>query len=253
MTMEAMQQLSLLHLRELVRDRRYFWFAFGFPFVMYAIFLTIARMMPRTTGEPDFTTIVVPVALFLAVTGSALTMTAGQLAGLRSAGTLRLLGTTPLTRGWLIGTHVLPRIAMLITQSLLLTLLAIAFREVTVSALPGLLAVTLLGWVMFLAIGYLIGGRLRSPEAATNLGTFIQLSSLFLSGLAIPLWMMPATVANILGYLPTTFYANLLQRQVPGGRPTHAVWTELVVVLATTAVATVVAVRTFRWDDGERA
>lgn len=102
-----------------------------------------------------------------------------------------------------------------------------------------------------LAIGYLIGARMVSADAATNVGTLVQLESLFLSGLALPLWLMPHALGTVLSYLPTSFFANLMMLQMPGGRPYHSAWVSTVVVAVTAAVFVVLAIRTFRWDQGE--
>lgn len=247
------RELTKLHARELIRDKRYFWFALFFPFFMLAMFLGLGTAMPKEPGSPDFTKIVIPMAIFLAVTSTALTVTAGPLAGMRSKGILRLLGTTPVGRTRLVLTHLVTRVAMVTVQIAVLMVIALAIGAVEVADIPALFAISLLGMAMFLGIGYLIGGRLKSPDAATNLGTFIQLATLFLSGLAIPLWLLPDRVGDVLGILPTTFFADLLTTQTAGGDPIHAAWLSVLVVLATSAVAIAVAISTFRWDQGEAA
>jgi ABC-2 type transport system permease protein len=248
---QATRELTLLQGRELVRDRRYFYFALLFPFWMLAIFLTIGAVVPKSAGAPDFTQTVIPMALFLAVTGTALTVTAGPLAGLRDKGTLRLLGTTPVGRGRFIAAHMVPRVAMVVCQAVVLLLVALATGAVRVSSLPALFGSCLLGLAMFLSFGYLLGGRLRSPDAASNIGTLVQLGSLFLSGLALPLWLMPDTLATVLSWLPTTLFADLMTRQMSDGKPYHSAWAAMLVVSVTAAVFVVLAVRTFRWEQGD--
>ena len=247
----ATRELTLLHARELVRDKRYFWFALLFPFFMLGMFLGIGSVMPTEEGGPDFTQVVIPMALFLAVTSTALTVTAGPLAAMRSKGTLRLLGTTPIGRTRLVLTHLATRVVMVVVQVTVLLVIALAIGAVEVSALPALFGASLLGLAMFLGLGYLIGGRLSSPDAATNIGTLVQLGTLFLSGLAVPLWLLPETLGTVLSWLPTTFFADLLTSQTSGGEPVHAVWLSVLVVLATASVAIAGAVATFRWDQGD--
>ncbi|RCG30545.1 ABC transporter permease [Sphaerisporangium album] len=251
MTSSATRELTSLHARELVRDRRYFWFALFFPFGMLGIFLGLSMVIPKEAGAPDFKQLVIPMALFLAVTSTSLTVTAGPLAAMRGKGTLRLLGTTPIGRARLVFTHMSVRVVMVACQAVLLLALAVALGAVSVSRLPALFGITLLGLAMFGGLGYIIGGRLSSPDAATNVGTFVQLGALFLSGLTFPLWLMPEPVANVLGLLPTTFFADLMMTQMPAGRAFHPVWLSILVVAATTAVAVLIAVRTFKWDQGE--
>ncbi|MGW5848659.1 ABC transporter permease [Streptomyces sp. NPDC055254] len=245
--------LTLMHARELVRDAKYFYFALFFPFGMLGIFLGLGFTMPKDSGAPDFLQLVFPMAIFLAVTSAALTVTAGPLASLRAKGTLRLLGTTPLGRARLVFTHMIARILMVTVQAAVLLVLGVALGKVEPSSLPALFGITLLGLAMFGGVGYLIGGRLASPDAATNVGTLVQLSALFLSGLAFPLELLPDAVRTTLSLLPTSFFADLMLTQMPQGEPTHPVWLSVLVVTVTTAAAVVLAVRTFKWDQGEGA
>ncbi|MYT15710.1 ABC-2 type transport system permease protein [Streptomyces sp. SceaMP-e96] len=245
------RELALLHARELVRDPKYFYFALFFPFGMLGIFLGIGSVMPKEAGAPDFLQLVIPMAIFLAVTSAALTVTAGPLATLRAKGTLRLLGTTPVGRARLVFTHMLARLVMVTTQAAVLLALAVALGKVEPGRLPALFGIALLGLAMFGGIGYLIGGRLSSPDAAANVGTLVQLAALFLSGLAFPLELMPEAVRTTLSLLPTSFFADLMRTQMSQGNATHPLWLSLLVVTATAAGAVFLAVRTFKWDQGE--
>ncbi|MFI6499648.1 ABC transporter permease [Nonomuraea typhae] len=244
-------ELIGLHRRELMRDRRYFWFALLFPFGMMAIFLALSAFIPKTAGAPDFAQLVTPMALFLAVTSMALTVTSGSLAGMRSKGTLRLLGTTPVGRGRLVLTHMAVRILMCAAQAVALLAVAVVAAGLDPARIPALLGVTLLGMTMFGALGYLIGGRVSSPDAASNICTLIQLFTLFLSGLAFPFALMPEAVVRVLALLPTTFFADLLLSQMPGGTPYHPVWLAIVVVTATALLVGAAAVKLFKWDQRE--
>ncbi|GII62083.1 hypothetical protein Skr01_21680 [Sphaerisporangium krabiense] len=245
------RELIGLHRRELMRDKRYFWFALFFPFGMMAIFLAIGRLMPRTEGAPNFLQLLTPMALFLAVTSTSLIVTSGSLANMRAKGALRLLGTTPVGRGRLLATHMVVRIGMLLVQAAALLAIATVAADLDPGRVPVLFGVTLLGMVMFGGIGYLIGGRMNSPDAATNVGNVVQLAALFLSGLAFPLSLMPDAVASVLRMLPTTFFADLLLGQMPGASPYHPSWLSIVVVVGTGLLAAAVAIGTFKWDQGE--
>jgi ABC-2 type transport system permease protein len=246
-----MKELLSLQARELWRDGRYFWFALLFPYGMLGMFLFIGLVVPQSEGGPDFKQLVIPMALFLAVTSSALTVTAGPLAALRSKGTLRLLGTTPLGATRLLTTHMLVRVAMMVGQSVVLLGIAVAIDAIEPRRLPALFGVTVLGLALFGSIGYLIGGRISSPETATNVSTLVQLGTLFLSGLTIPLFLLPSTVGRVISYIPSTFFADLMTAQMPGGKSMHPAWLSILVMVSTIVVITVVAVRTFQWDQAE--
>jgi ABC-2 type transport system permease protein len=249
----ATRELIRVQSQEFVRDGRYFYFALLFPFGMMAIFMGLGQITPT---DPEsgfgFGQIVVPMTVFLSVTSVAFMATAGPIATMRTKGTLRLLGTTPIGRTRLILTHMPARLGLVLFQVAVLLGVGVGLDMVEVGALPALAAITLLGLAMFGSLGYLLGGTLPSPETAANASTLIQLAALFLSGLVVPLSILPDNAARILSYLPTTFFADLLIAQMPGGEPTHSVGLSVLVVLATTAVIAVLAVYTFKWDQGEK-
>ena len=100
-TRSSLGALYRLQVRELVRNYSYFLFVVAFPFLMMGLFLGMQEVLSASAppGEgPDFSATAVPMGVFLAVTGMALTTTAGPLAEYRQHGTLRVLGTTPATQ-----------------------------------------------------------------------------------------------------------------------------------------------------------
>lgn len=252
MNTTATRELVGLQTREFVRDSKHFYFALIFPLGMMAMFLGIAELTPDTPGaEMGFGETVVPMTIFLSVTSVTFLATAAPLAAMRAKGTLRLLGTTPVGRTRMILTHIPARLGLVLFQVTALLCVGVAMDLVEPGTLPALFGTTLLGLLMFGALGYLMGGILPSAESAANVSTAVQLAALFLSGLVLPLSMLPDTAESLLSYLPTTFFADLLIHQMPQGEPTHPVWLSVAVILATAAVLTALAVRTFRWDQGD--
>ena len=249
MTSSVAWQMTLLHARELVRDKRQFSFVVIFPLAIMAMFLVIAELLPDTSAESR--QMIVPMALYLSVTSVAFSATAAPVADLRKMGTLRLLGTTPLGRTRLILTHMPVRLVLAFLQVAVLLVAGLVLGLVGADALMPLLALAALGLGMFGALGYLLGGVLPSAESASNVGTLIQLSVFFLSGLVFPLDLLPSAVASVLLYSPTTFFADLMVAQLPAGDPAHPALLSVAVVVAATAALTALAVATFKWDQGE--
>ena len=238
------QDLLKLQTRELVRNVSYFVFVAVFPFFMSGMFLGMTYIMAGKPGGPDFGPIVMPMAIFLAVTGIGLQVTAGPLAELREAGALRVLGTTPLSRTDFLLTHLAVRFIMGI-------IIAIAIGLDLVTASNGVLvfAVSLIGLALFFTIGYLIGGVVSSGQLAANLSTLIQLLALFLSGAAIPFAILPDSLAAVLSKIPTSLFADLIfwAADSPLQRTSNPLLA-FAVVIAVTVALFVVAVRAFKWD-----
>jgi ABC-2 type transport system permease protein len=243
------KQLFLLNARELFRDRRFFVFAFVFPYLMLGTFIAIGKILGASSeGFPDMAVMSLPMAIFLAVTGSGLTVTAGPLADLRGKGVLRLLGTTPVKRWQFIATHLAARVIMLTVQ--IAGLIAVAWAAGTVqpeSILP-LFGASILALMLFLAAGYVVGSLTSTATVGSAVGTIVQMLAFLTCGLVLPFALLPDALANVLSRLPTTYAADLTVAAIPQLTAVHPPTTSVLVTLATTAVVFVLAVAVFRWD-----
>lgn len=207
---------------------------------------------PDGSGLFDPISFVLPGAIGFALLSLSLIGTASALVGLRSQGTLRLLGTTPARRSAVLLSLVPARVVLAGSAMLLLGVAAAAFGLLSPLSMLRMLFTSLLGLAMLLALGYVLGGLLPSPEVAN--GIFGVLSPLLLmaTGLLFPLELLPATAAKVLSYSPLALLGDALRHDVTGGVSRHPLWLSWTVMLASTLLLTVLAVRTFRWDT-ERA
>ena len=251
----ATRELLGLHTREFVRDYRSSVFALVFPLGMAALFLGMAEIIPEPTDPGagmSFQQFVVPVTLLFALTSTPLTATSGPLVNLRTQGTLRLLSTTPVSRARLLLTHMPVRLGLVLFQLAALITAGAVLGHVEPADTPALFGAALLGLLMFGALGYLIGGVLPGPDAATHTGTFVQMVSMLLCFMFLPMGMLPDSFARVISHLPPSYLADLVFGQIPGWEPLHPVWQSVLVLLGTTALLAVLAVRLFRWDQSER-
>lgn len=77
---------------------------------------------------------------------------------------------------------------------------------------------------------------------ATGIGALPLTSVLAMLGAAL--------LGLALSVLPTSLFADLMVRQMPGGHPMHPPALAILGVVATAAVMLTLAIRTFRWDQG---
>lgn len=248
----ATRELLGLHTREFVRDHRNSVVALVLPLGLGALFLAMAEAVPEPESGLTFGQMIVPFMLFLTVTSAPLTATAGPLAALRVQGALRLLGTTPVGRARLLLTHMPVRLGLVLIQLTVLMAASTILGHVAPAGLPALFGISLLGLLMFGAAGYLIGGVMRGTDSATHTSLFVQMVSMMLSFLALPMGLLPASMERVISYLPPSFLADLFLSPAPGWEQLHPTWLSVLVVLGTAAVLTASAIRLFRWDQGER-
>lgn len=215
---------------------------FAIPVVLLAFFSTV-DVLP--TGTDDAIDFVFPGVLALAVMSTALVSVAIATGFERQTGVLKRLGSTPLTRGQLLGAKI---IAVLVIEALQVTVLVIegtilGFRFSGPAVGAAVLA-ALLATVAFAGLGLLMAGTLPALTtlAAAN-GIYLVL--LLLSGMVIPLDSLPGPLQVIAQALPSGALAEVFHGALgTGDVPAHA-WA---VLTGWALVAPVAAARWFRWE-----
>jgi ABC-2 type transport system permease protein len=175
--------------------------------------------------------------------------TANVLVELREKQVLRRLGATPLSRTVLLASQVLFRLTIGLLQALTIILVGVVLFKVDLQSSPLLLAgVVLLGALMFVALGYLISGLARSQESVSALTNLVQFPMLFLSGIFIPIDIMPKWIRPVVDVIPLSYLADLLRQVMVGSTPTYPLLLDLGVVAGWLVVCSLLAVRFFRWE-----
>jgi len=97
----------------------------------------------------------------------------------------------------------------------------------------------------FIAVGYVIASLSPTSRVAQVAGQVIFFPMMFLSGAAMPLQIMPASIQSVAQWLPLTHVVRLLQDLWFGGQ-----WntTALLVLSGMLVVGTAVSVFAFRWE-----
>lgn len=183
-------------------------------------------------------------ALALAAVSTAFTGQAIATGFDRRAGVLRLLGTTPLGRGGLLGGKALAVLSVLGVQTVVLGLvgLALGWRPVLAGLLPALLGL-LLGAATFTALALLLAGTLRA-EAVLALANLVWVLLLGL-GLLLPSSELPGALGTLATVLPSGALGDGMRASlVDGTWP----WTQWAVLLVWGALAGAAARRWFRWS-----
>lgn len=192
-----------------------------------------------------------PGVLVMAFSSLALFGTATPLIQLRQRGTLRLLGLTPLRRFTFIMAQVPARLTIGIVQLVIILIFAQAtglFR----SANLGLTFLSaLVSLLMLFTLGVLLGGLFRSVEVASGFLAGLMPVVLMLTGVILPLDILPAVFSRIAQFIPLTYVGDMLRFHLVGTKPTYPLLLDYAVTLASAIVFAGLASLTFRWDQGE--
>ena len=163
----------------------------------------------------------------------------------RRYGVLRFMSTTPLGRGGLIAGKVIAVLVALSLQVVLISTVAafMGWRPPLAGVLLGI-PLLVLGAGAFTALGLLIAGTVR-PEATlaiTNLG-WILLAAV--GGIVLPVGRFSGTLDAVVQWLPSGALGNLMRAALIDARVD--VW-GLVILLAWGLVASVAALKWFKWN-----
>jgi len=187
---------------------------------------------------------IAPGVLALAVLATAFTAQAIMTAFDRRAGVLRLLATTPLGPGGLLGGSVGGVVVVQVVQTVLLGGLAlgIGWRPAVV-AIPAAILAGFLATATFTALALLLAGTLRA-EAVLGVANLLFVLLAAGGAVLLPAANLPGPFAAIAPYLPTGALGEALRTSLATG----AFPARDLAVLAVWAVLTSLATRRwFRW------
>jgi ABC-2 type transport system permease protein len=221
-----------------------------------------------TNGEQVLLTLVIPIAVLVAVTAlglaeidtatpgvmalailsSAFTATAIATGFERRSGVLKFLGATPLRRSGLLVGKVGATLAVIVVQLVLIAGAAALLGWSPARPQPFVLvALVLLGTLALGSWGFALAGLLRA-EATLAVANGIFLLLLFAGGTVLPTDRLPGPLAAVAALLPSAALGDGLRAVLDPALAGALPWAQ-VAILAVWAVAGVaVAVRTFRWE-----
>lgn len=168
---------------------------------------------------------------------------------LRVGRMLKRFGATPVSRGAVLASQGLARLALALAQTAVLLLVGRLLFNIHISAnWPGMLGFVLLGGIVFLALGFAISGLARTEEAVPALVQAVSFPMMFLAGVFFPIENFPRPVQALSRILPLTFLGDGLRQVMVGGAPLNPVWVDVLLLLGWLAAAAVLAVRFFKWE-----
>lgn len=201
-----------------------------------------------TLGSPSGRSLetLLPGVLALALVASGL-VNLGVATGFeRGYGVLKRLGGSPLGRDGLLGAKiaVVGAIGVIQVVSLIGLGLGLGWRPGPGASAIAVLIALVVGSATFASIGLLMAGTLR-PEATLVVTNVLFLGALLLGGVLVPLEDLPAGLALIARASPVGALAEAFRTALSDGAGYLA---SLGVVAVWGLLATLMAVRTFRWD-----
>jgi len=168
----------------------------------------------------------------------------------RERGLLKRFRGTPMPSWVYLASEITQNVVVVVATVIVLVAVGVAFYRVHLSAqlLAGLAVYVVGGTACFSALGLAATSFCTTPDAASALGPFSTVVLSFISGVFVPVALMPSWLVDIGKVFPLEHVAHGLQTAflVPGSTGITAI--DLGVLTAWCAAGLLVAMRTFRWE-----
>jgi len=162
---------------------------------------------------------------------------------------LKRLGVTPLTRGTVVASQLIFRLGIAVVQAAII--IGVAYAAFGVPILGSwlmLIGLIVLGTLLFIALGYVVGARVKTVEGATPIVNLISFPMMFLSGVFWPVEMMPDFIRPVIMALPLTYLGDAFRQVMVESPPLYSMGIDLAVMVGWLAVCMFLTVRFFKWE-----
>ena len=245
--MKSFLKLTYMELKLQLREPVALFFTLAFPVMVMVLFGFIfgneAEELLGGYGQVDLS---VPGYIGMVVGTIGMLSIPTTLANYRDQGILRRLRATPLGSAPVLWSQVAAQVLMTAAGIILLFIAGLAIFDLRIP--NGNLAIVpaiLLSAFSFFAVGFVLAGVMPSARTAQAVGMAIFYPMLFLSGAAMPRYIMPDFVQQIAGLLPLTHVVILVEDLWLKGT-----WnlTSVAVVAVVLILGLVISRFTFRWE-----
>ncbi len=245
--MKTFLKLTVMELKLQLREPLALFFTLAFPVMVMTLFgFIFGNESDATLGGYGRVDLSVPGYIGMIVGTIGMLSIPTTLANYRDLGILRRLRATPLGSGPVLWSQVAAQVVMTTAG---IILLVIAGKVIFDLRLPSgnltIVPAIVLSAFSFFAVGFVLAGVMPSARTAQAVGMALFYPMLFLSGAAMPRFVMPEVVQQVAGWLPLTHVVILVEDLWLKGS-----WnlTSAAVVVAVLVVGLAVSRFTFRWE-----
>jgi ABC-2 type transport system permease protein len=224
----------------------------GTVLVPVLVFIVLGRLVggridasSRVTG---FVRVEVPVLAAILISLSAVMSLVTIVAIYREGGVLKRLRATPLRPATILTAHVV--VKLMFTAITLALLVVAGKRYFPVGLQPPLVSLSLallFTTTSILSMGFVIASLVPTARFAQPLGTLILYPMLGISGLFVPIEMMPPALRTIARACPLTYAVSLL-RGILQGESWLAHSVDVAALIGVFFVCIALSTRVFRWE-----
>ncbi len=248
--LRGLLRLTWLEMKIFVREPLGAIGALVFPVLGYVV---LGRLMGRrvavpTSGAGELLRVGLPIFSAILIVLTSLISLVTIISIYREGGILKRLRATPLRPWTILTAHVLVKLAF--TAITLLVMVAAGKRYYPADLQIPIASFTvalLLCTFSLLSIGFVIASLVPTARFAQPITAAIFYPMIALSGLFVPIEVLPRSLAMVARVLPLTYAVNLM-RGILLGDAWRAHLVDLGVLAALFVICTAISARVFRWE-----
>lgn len=247
--MKAYARLIAFDFKLYFRDLLTLFWLLIYPLLMLLIFGSMFGDTPGEIAGTRYIDLYVPALCVLnVITVSVFTININMVT-LRESGVLRRFRVTPLRASAVLVSHAAQGLFFVICGAIEIIVVAMLRWNIDVSfyAIFSLFLTILIGCVGFFSLGIAMSVLSKTPGAASGIAMIVFFPALFLSGIAMPLDILPQFMQTASKFVPMTYLVNLAQG-VWNGESIASFGTEWAVLAGFAVVCCALALRFFRWE-----
>jgi ABC-2 type transport system permease protein len=227
--------------------------AIGTILIPVVMFVVLGRVLghnvaPSAMAADRFLLVGLPVLATIFIAVSAVLSLVTIISIYREGGILKRLRATPLRPETILTAHVI--VKLILTAATLALLVAAGKRYYPAGVHPPLfsfaIALLIATWSI-LSIGFVIASIVPTARFAQPVGALILYPMIGISGLFVPLAMMPAGLRAVATTMPITYAVSLLEG-IWEGQPWLAHLGDVAALVLVFAVCVAVSSKVFRWE-----
>lgn len=248
--MNAYLKLIAFDFKLYLRDWLTIFWVLVYPILMLLIFGSMFGDQPGTKPGSSYLDSYVPALCVLNVVSvSVFTLNINMITQ-RENGILRRFRVSPIRPSMVLASHSIQGIFLVLVGAIEIIVIAklVWDIQISLSSLLILFACLLYGCLCFFGLGFAMSGLAKTAGAASGLAMVIFFPMLFLSGIAMPVELLPQFLQDVSTWLPMTHFVELAQGVWQGDSVT-LFGLEFAVLTGFAVVCIGLAYWLFRWEN----
>ncbi len=241
-------RIALLTIRLVMRTKVALFFTFVFPVIFLFVYAGIFAH-----GNPNAVAYLFGPVVTLNIMGSGFWGLGLQSVMQRERGSLRRYRLAPIGSLTIVSSNLLANYLLeLPTLGLLVFCAMVIFHMPLRISLVTLFILVTVGTFAFAGFGLTIASLANTMQEVQVYNNLAWLSLLFLSGVTIPLPMLPHWIQRLATFLPATYLVSSFQAIMSQSQSLSAHWPEMLALVVSGTFGLLFAWKLFRWEKEER-